>query len=213
MKLRWRIAWLCLYPWLRPILNLRVHGRRNLVPGPKVLAVNHTCNADPILVGLAAACEIHFLAKQELFDYRRWFTWLIRTWNAWPVRRGGADASAIRRCSWLLRNRQTVVLFPEGTRSPSGELQQFRPGIGLLAIQNRVPIVPTHMSGVSRSFVSYIADKDFVRRGCRTRPTRPVPICIRFGEPVRPDGFSDDRPGHVALTQAVEDRIRALAAQ
>lgn len=212
MKLRWRLAWLAVYPWARLLIPLRVTGRNRLRrSGPQILAANHSANVDPILVGLAAGREIHFLAKEELFHYRRWFAWLIRTWNAWPVRRQGGDAAAIRRCSWLLQHGQTLVLFPEGTRSRTGELQPFRPGVGLLAIRNQAPVVPTLISGISRSLISYLTDKDFVRHGYRRRPTNRVPVSVTFGEPVQPTGFADTRTDHIAFTACVEQRLRELA--
>jgi 1-acyl-sn-glycerol-3-phosphate acyltransferase len=212
VKLRWRIAWHALYPWAKLLIPLRVTGRELLLSqGPQILAANHTANVDPILVGLAAGREIHFLAKEELFNYRRWFTWLIRTWNAWPVRRRGGDPQAIRKCAWLLQHRQSLVLFPEGTRSRTGELQRFRPGIGLLAIQNRAPVVPTLISGINRSMLSFLTDRDFARHGHRRRPENPARVRVTFGAPVRPDGFENTRAGHVALTAAVEERMRALA--
>lgn len=213
MKLRWRVAWFALYPWARLLLPLRVSGRENLGQGARILAVNHTTNVDPILVGLAAGQEIHFLAKQELFNVSRVFTWLIRSWNAWPVRRSGGDPQAMRRCSWLLRHRQKVVLFPEGTRSKTGELTPFRPGIGLLSVTNRVPVIPTLVSGTSRSMISYLADRDFVKRGYRRKPTRPVTIRVTFGDSVMPDDYTNDRAGQLALTAEVENRMRAMAAK
>jgi 1-acyl-sn-glycerol-3-phosphate acyltransferase len=211
VKLRWRVAWHALYPGVRLALKLRVTGRDNLGPGPQIIASNHVSNVDPIIVGLAARHEVHFLAKEELFLGPKAFAWLIRTFNAWPVRRGAADASAIRRCSWLLRRRQKVVLFPEGTRSRTGAVCQFRPGIGMLAIANRVPIVPVYLGGVSRSMISYVADRDFVRRGFRKKPDRNLGIHVFFGDPVHPDGYSQDRQGYVQLAQAVEERVRAMA--
>lgn len=211
MKLRWRVAWLALYPWARLLLPLRVRGRRNLGPGPQIIAANHTSSLDPVVIGLASAREIHFLAKEELFHGPRAFAWLIRAWNAWPVRRSGGDIQAMRRCSWLLRKRQSLVLFPEGTRSRTGELARFRPGVGMLAITNRAPVVPTFISGLNRSVVSYLTDRDFVKRGLRTKPDRPVTIHITFGEPVLPTGCSNDRAGHVELALTVENRVRQIA--
>jgi 1-acyl-sn-glycerol-3-phosphate acyltransferase len=139
------------------------------------------------------------------------FAWLIRTFNAWPVRRGGADAGAVRHCSWLLQHGQTLVLFPEGTRSKTGQLQPFQPGIGFLALGNRVPVIPVYMGGIDHSNVSYIVDPDFVRRGFRKKPAAPTRIRVSFGAPVMPDGFSADRQGYEELTRVVADRVRALA--
>lgn len=211
MKLRWRVGWLLTYPFARLVLRLRVTGRDNLLAGPQILAANHVSNFDPLIVGMAAAREIHFLAKEELFTESRAFAWLIRTWNAWPVRRGGADSGALKRCSWLLKRKQTVVLFPEGTRSKTGELQRFQPGIGFLALSSRVPVVPVCLAGVNLSNVSYWVDRDFVRRGFRKRPTEPTRIRVSFGTPVFPDGFSRDRAGYDGLAQTVAESVRLLA--
>lgn len=211
MKLRWRIAWLATYPWAKLLLGLRVFGRERLVRGAQIIAANHTSNFDPLIVGWAAAREIHFLAKEELFRARRAFAWLIRSWNAWPVRRGGSDAKAIRQCCWLLERRQALVLFPEGTRSGSGEMARFKPGIGMLALACGVPVVPTCITGMSRSIVSYLVDRDFVRRGLRRKPECPAGITVSFGEPVFPAGFSRDRSGYQALAAEVELRVRKLA--
>jgi 1-acyl-sn-glycerol-3-phosphate acyltransferase len=201
------------YAFGQVVLKVRVTGRNKLVPGPQILASNHVCNFDPLLVGLGARREVHFLAKEELFKASRWFDWLIRTYNAWPVRRGGADAAAIRSCSWLLGKRQTIVLFPEGTRSKTGDINRFKPGIGMLAITNQIPVVPVHLGGVSRSIISYLVDRDFVKRGYRKKPKRNEGIRIAFADPVHPEGYAADRQGYEDLAQEVEKRVRELAAK
>jgi 1-acyl-sn-glycerol-3-phosphate acyltransferase len=175
-----------------------------------ILAANHVSNIDPVVIGMAAARELHFLAKEELFTASRAFAWLIRSFNAWPVRRGGADRAAIERCAWLLERRQTLVVFPEGTRSRTGEIAPFRPGVGLLAVTGRVPVVPVCLAGLDRSILSYWVDRDFVRRGLRRKPPYPVTVDVSFGEVVKPDGFPSDRAGFAEFSRVVEERVRAL---
>jgi 1-acyl-sn-glycerol-3-phosphate acyltransferase len=211
LRLHWWLAWHGLYPLARLLVGLRVRGRERLVRGPQILAANHVSNIDPVIVGLAAKREVHFLAKEELFLASRFFAWLIRAWNAWPLRRGVGDAGAIKRCSSLLQAGHTVVLFPEGGRSKTAELLEFRAGIGLLSQMNRVPVVPVHVGGVATSTVSWLVDKDFVKRGLRARPKKSTPIRVTFGEPVRPDGFREDREGQVELAREVENRVRLMA--
>jgi 1-acyl-sn-glycerol-3-phosphate acyltransferase len=210
LKLRWRIAWAAIYPLARFLVNLRVSGREKLSYGPQILASNHVSNADPVIVGLASARELHFLAKEELFRASRLFDWLIRTWNAFPVRRGAIDPGTIKHCSRLLRRKQTLLLFPEGTRSRTGEIARFRPGIGLLAVSSQAPVVPMLIAGLDRSWVSYMADTDFVRRGLRRKSRTPTPVHVVFGEPVSPCGFSRSRQGYEELTSEVEQRVRKL---
>jgi len=199
------------YAFGQIVLKVRVTGRNKLVPGPQILASNHVSNFDPLLVGLGARREVHFLAKEELFNASRLFAWLIHTYNAWPVRRGGGDPAAMKRCSWLLGKRQTIVLFPEGTRSRTGDLTPFKPGIGMLAITNHVPVVPVHLGGVSRSIIAYLVDRDFVARGLRRKPRRNEGIRIAFADPVYPRGFAADRQGYEDMTQEVEKRVREMA--
>jgi len=182
------------------------------VRGAQIIAANHTSNFDPLIVGWAVAREIHFLAKEELFRAGKAFGWLIRGWNAWPVRRGGSDAAAIRQCCWLLGRGQTLVLFPEGTRSCTGQIARFKPGIGLLALASGAPVVPTFIGGMDKSIVSYWVDRDFVRRGLRKRPKQTTGITVRFGKPVLPRGFSRNRDGYQALAAEVESQIRRMAA-
>lgn len=210
MRLKWRAAWLAIYPWAKLALRLRVKGRERLVPGAQILAANHVSNADPLIVGWAAAREVHFLAKEELFKVSRLFEWLIRNWNAWPVRRGAGDATAMRRCRRLLSQGQTVVLFPEGTRSRTGEMAAFRPGVGMLAITSGVPAVPTCIRGMERTLVSHLVDRDFVREGFRARPMLNQAIELVFGEPVWPGRFGHSREQYELMAGEIEDRVRKL---
>lgn len=212
MKLRWRLAWLLTYPLAKILLNLRVEGKRNLssCQGGLIIAANHTSNFDPLILGWAAAREIYFLAKEELFRYRP-FAWLIRAWNALPVGRGEIDLRAVRLCSRVLRHRQTLVLFPEGTRSKTGEMASFKRGVGMLALINQVPVIPTHIAGMESSIVSYLVDRDFVRLGIRKKPAHSGKIRVRFGNAVLPKGFTRDRQGYQGLTALIEERVRALA--
>lgn len=215
VKLRWHLAWLLTYPLAKLLFNLRVVGRENLTAGAAqtktgmIIAANHTSNFDPLIIGWAAAREIYFLAKEELFRSRP-FAWLIKSWNALPVQRRGIDIKAFRRCSLLLRHQKTLVLFPEGTRSKDGSLTRFKPGVGMLAVLNSVPVVPAHISGLSHSLLSYLVDRDFARLGLRHKPKSRIPIRVKFGQPILPQGFSRDRQGYEQLTAQVEERIRWL---
>ncbi len=213
MKLRWRIAWLLSYPWVKILLCLRVEGREYFKKvdnkSGMIVAANHTSNFDPLILGWAIGREIYFLAKEELFNYRP-FAWLIRSWNTLPVARGGFDIGAIKRCSQLLRRGKILVLFPEGTRSKTGELNRFKPGAALLALLNQVPVVPCHISGMSRSIVAYWVDRDLVRLGFRRKPIGCSSIRVRFGQPILPEGFVRNRNGYAQLTAVIETRVREL---
>lgn len=209
MRWRWRLAWFFTYPLAKAFLGLRVVGREQLVPGGQIIAANHTSNFDPLILGWAAGRDVYFLAKEELFRYRP-FAWLIKSWNALPVGRSGIDISAIRSCGKVLKRKQTLVLFPEGTRSKNGKIGTFKSGVGMLAVMNRVPVVPARICGLAQSMVSYWVDKDFVQQGLRRKPRSPVTIEVRFGFPVFPDDYEANRQGYERLTAEVFRRVCAL---
>jgi hypothetical protein len=81
----------------------------------------------------------------------------------------------------------------------------------MLAITNHVPVVPVHLGGVPRSIISYLVDRDFVKRGYRKKPQRNEGIRIAFADPVYPTNYTPDRQGYVDLAQEVEKRVRAMA--
>lgn len=127
-----------------------VRGREN-VPrtGGLIVASNHISFFDPPLVGTAAVRELHFLAKEELFRPPV-LGWLIRTYNAIPIRRGVADLSGMAKAMDVLREGKALIMFPEGSRMRDGELHPARPGVGMLAVGTDALIVPCCISGSDR---------------------------------------------------------------
>ena len=90
--------------------------------------------------------RIHWLGKKELFD------WPIVGWTAahggvHPVDRGAADVEAFRLAQRILDEGNILFVFPEGTRSPDGSLQEARDGLALLALRTGAPIVPLGIAG------------------------------------------------------------------
>jgi len=126
-----------------------VHGREHVPKtGAVIVASNHISFWDPLLVGTAAIREQHFLAKGELFAPP--LGWLIRAYNAIPIRRGMADLSGLAKARDVLRAGRSLILFPEGTRARDGELRQARPGLGVLAVSTDALVVPTSIMGSNR---------------------------------------------------------------
>ena len=126
-----------------------VHGREHVPKsGAVIVASNHVSFWDPLLVGTAAIREQHYLAKEELF--RGLLGWLIRAYNAIPIRRGTADLSGLAKAKDVLRSGRSLILFPEGTRARGNELRPARPGLGVLAVATDAFIVPTSILGSDR---------------------------------------------------------------
>jgi len=134
----------------RIILVLRrweVRGASNLpMEGGVVLVANHVSYWDPVVVGCAINRRIHFMAKSELFDIPVLST-IIRALGTFPVRRDKSDRAAIRTAIKLLEEGHVVGVFPEGTRSHSGELLKPHLGAAMLALKAGVPMLPVAVRG------------------------------------------------------------------
>lgn len=182
----------------RVLFGLRTTGRRHLRFRENCLfASNHRSYADPPLVGCTLEREIWFLAKTELFA-NRLFARLIRAYHAIPIDRAELDRSTVRTVESLLGEGESVLMFPEGTRSRDGRLQEFKPGIGLIALRGGAPIVPVHISGSDRL------------RDCLLRRRR---LEVRIGPPIRiPRGYRpDDRKrDYRILASMIHEELRML---
>jgi 1-acyl-sn-glycerol-3-phosphate acyltransferase len=141
---------LCVRAFVGPLTGWKVSGVEKVPPqGGLIVAANHISFWDPPLIACACPRELHFLAKEELFA-----TWglggLIRGVNAIPIRRGVADLAGLKRAVEVLQRGGALLMFPEGSRMRDGQLHPARPGVGLLAHQADVSIVPCYISGSNR---------------------------------------------------------------
>jgi len=170
-----------LYAILKPLavavmrLLFRVEGRGGeQVPaqGPVLLVANHSSFLDPPLVGGMTPRPLSFMAKAELFRVPLLGA-LIKRLNARPVRREGADASALRTALRILQEGGVLLMFPEGTRGPEGTLREPKPGAAMLAVMSGASVVPVHVRGSGRAWP----------RGQRL--PRPAKVTVTFGAPMR----------------------------
>lgn len=135
---------------VRVVSSWEVRGSEHIPrTGGLIVASNHISFFDPPLIGIAAVRELHFLAKEELFRPPV-FGWLIRTYNAIPIRRGVADLSGLTKAMDVLKGGRSLIMFPEGSRMRDGELHPARPGVGMLAVGTDARIVPCYISGSDR---------------------------------------------------------------
>ena len=164
----WPLAAVC---WLlfRLLFHWRVSGLENVPQGGAIIAPNHQSIWDIPLVALAlAGRRTYFIAKSELFR-NQIFARIIRTLLAFPVRRGAPDRAAIRYAIEILKQGELLTIFPEGTRSKTGELKEAEAGLSLIAARAQVPIVPVGIKGTRQMF----SREKFL-------PT----VEIHFGEPI-----------------------------
>ena len=136
----------------RSYLRLNVDGLESLpMEGGTIVAVNHQSHLDVPLMGLAMPREARFPGKAELFTS----SFLLRTFllnlGGFPIVRGEGDRKAISLSESILQRGDVLVLFPEGTRTRSGEISTFHRGLGVLSIRTGSPIVPAAIKGSGNS--------------------------------------------------------------
>ncbi len=158
MRFFYFIAQIILKSIFSVFYGLKVLGRiEETYQTPVIFASNHQAFIDPLVIGSVIRQEIFYFAKQEIFE---WFFIrdLARFFNAFPTKRGNFDMEAIRFTKRILQGGQSLLMFPEGTRSKTGDLQEARSGVAMLAFQNKIDIIPIHIHGtfrLRRSFLRY----------------------------------------------------------
>ncbi|HHN47118.1 MAG TPA: 1-acyl-sn-glycerol-3-phosphate acyltransferase [Planctomycetes bacterium] len=184
------------------LFGLRLRGRES-VPrsGGFIIACNHQSFMDPVIAGLVAGPrrQIHYMARRTLFFPP--FSWLIRTYNAFPIERSRGDFSALENAAARLRAGLPVLVFPEGTRTPDGKLQKVRSGAARLSLAAGVPILPCYIHGAYRAWP---------RTRMFFRPIRGMEVSV--GEPLQPEGKSASRSDREKLTARLQNALAAMEA-
>jgi 1-acyl-sn-glycerol-3-phosphate acyltransferase len=189
------------------ITRVRVEGAIDDIPkeGPVILAANHASNADAVILGAwlteRLGRRIHWLGKKEMFDWPI-VGWVFRNGGVHPVDRASADVDAFRLAERVLEEGHVLMIFPEGTRSPTGELQKPKDGLAMIALRSGAPIVPIG-----------IGDTDRVWPKGRTLPRPGGHATMRIGRPFRPadelpEGL-DRKSAKAAATDLIMRRIAA----
>jgi 1-acyl-sn-glycerol-3-phosphate acyltransferase len=177
-------------------VHVEVKGTDRIPAGPCIFAANHTSSADaPAVVG-AIPRRIAILLKRSLFD------WPIvgqafHLAHFIPVDRFNRESAieSVDKAIEALRNGQSFLIYPEGTRSPDGRLQQFKKGTAVMAIKSGVPVVPVACSGAHR-----VMEK-------RKLIIHPGKIVVEFLDPVDSAAYSLEN--REALVQKIHDRVAA----
>lgn len=202
-QLWYYIGWIVWTFVFRVLVPLRVRGAEHIPPsGPLILAANHIGGLDPFALAKACPRWTHFLAKEELFR-NPFVAYVIRQWGAIPIDRSAADLGSARAALQVLRAGQVLAIFPEGTRSLTGELGPIGPGTVNLALKRRVPIVPAIIQGTPRAWPA----GGLIPRG--------RPVLIVFGPPLRLWELlrSDTEASREDGARLLRERMLALAEQ
>jgi 1-acyl-sn-glycerol-3-phosphate acyltransferase len=183
------------------IWPLRVRGRE-YVPrtGAAIIVCNHLSLVDPFVVGYASERIVNFMGKEELFRVPV-VGFLIRKVGGFPVDRSRRDPAAMRTALQVLRSGELLGMFPEGTRSTTGNMLEFRTGAARLAARTEVPLIPVAVHNTNKAMPP----------GKLLRPAR---IAVRFGEPFELTELYDRNDKGDAMERAlatIKERIEALA--
>ena len=198
-------AWVSVH--LKLLERLDVVGREYLPAGPPfVLVANHASHMDALVLATLLprrlrACTFPVAAGDTFFETPVRAAFSANLLNALPMWRRHAGRHAIGELrDRLLGQPCGLILFPEGTRSRSGQMGRFKPGLGMLVAGRPVPVVPCLLSGTAEAWP---ATARLPRPGCAIRAA--------IGPPLRFDDVADDREGWEAVATATEGAVRALA--
>jgi len=137
---------------IKPWYRIEVIGLENFPKdGGVLLCTNHIHNFDPLVVGITAPRPVHFMAKEEIFKVPVLGN-VVRKCNAFPVKRGMGDREALRSGLKVLKDGYVFGLFPEGTRSRTGEIGKGLSGAGFFALRTDANVLPCAIIGPYKSF-------------------------------------------------------------
>jgi long-chain acyl-CoA synthetase len=181
----------------RTIWRLEIFGAENIPKNGHILCVNHASYLDAFVMAASVPAALRkdlffvgFRAYFELFAIRN----IIKFIRVIPIDPGTHLVEAMQACSHVLRNDKIICIFPEGQRSIDGKVKEFKKGVGILAKELNVPIVPACITG---SYESWPRTKPF---------PRPHPIRVTFGRP-----FEFEELKREGLRSGARDDYEAVA--
>lgn len=172
-----------------PLYRIKIIGKDNVPKkGAVIICSNHISNLDPPVVGITSPRDIHFMAKGELFE-NRFLRKLLLGIQAFPVKRGLSDRNALRKGLEILKNGETLGLFPEGTRSKDGEIGKALAGAGFFALRSEAEIVPCLIIGPYKPFKR---------------------LTVIYGKPMNIKHYRENRTSAKDTAEAIMNEIRIL---
>lgn len=184
----------------RLLSTVEVTGLEN-VPrqGQLIIIGNHTSWLDPLLFGAFLPRRIVFMSKKENFA-NPIARLVVSAYGVFPVDRGNVDRSAITRTSEVLEAGGALGMFPEGTRSRSGEMRRAKAGTVLVALRHSTPILPVGIAGAHHGLFTPLL---------RLRRPR---FGLAIGQPFTLPHTDTDTLHKESLSRLTDDVMRPLAA-
>jgi 1-acyl-sn-glycerol-3-phosphate acyltransferase len=201
-SIRYLIQRMLLLPFTEAMVHPDVEGREwvKQLERPVIFAANHSSHADTSLILYSLTDQardrtVVAAAADYWFKHRILGNIVSLFLNTFPFSRTGGAQAQLHSSSQLLKSGWNLVLFPEGSRSPDGRIQEFKPGVGFLARETGTPVVPLHIQGAFQVMPRH--------------QQLPVPgkVRVRIGKPMTPTREEDTRE----FTARVENAVRTLA--
>ena len=181
----------------------RVHISGSLAIPPRqgaVIICNHRCPLDPSFIALTVSRVVHWMVAKEYCEDPA-LRWLLRTCGAIPVSRAGSDTAATKMAIRLAQNGELVGMFPEGRINTTDEtLLPGRPGVAMIALKARVPVVPCCIHG---------APYDGTTLGCLLMPAS---VKLIIGRPIDLTPYYDRDGEREVLEELTRLFLREVAA-
>jgi 1-acyl-sn-glycerol-3-phosphate acyltransferase len=175
------------------VAPVRVYGAGRVpAQGGLVVACNHFSWIDPPVLGAASPRTLYFMAKVEAHRVPG-LGQLMRSFGAFPVRRGESDRDAVRIMRAIVRDGNALGMFAEGSRQRSGVPGPVQPGAAMVAINEAAPLVPVAIHGSHTWRVGNFH-----------------PVSVAFGEPLEFDGLPRGGRGYKEASLQIERKIREL---
>jgi 1-acyl-sn-glycerol-3-phosphate acyltransferase len=128
----------------------QVKGRENVPKqGPFIIVCNHLHVVDPPIVAVSVKLKTVIMAKEELFR-QRWSRFWVKNYGTFPVQRHGLDRAALRQAEYWLKEGVSLLMFPEGKRSSTIQIQPALHGSALIALRLGVPVLPVSITGTEK---------------------------------------------------------------
>ncbi len=142
------ILWLLIKIFWR----MEIIGIENLPEnGGLIIASNHVSYLDPAVIAASLNRKVYFITKKEVFK-NTFIGFILKNLNAFPVDRENVDILAFKKAINILREEKILGIFPEGTRSSDGELQELKLGTIKIAMKTGAPILPVGIIGTHKIY-------------------------------------------------------------
>ena len=146
MKLSYFLVYCLARGFFKTFFRLKIYGQEHVHAGPGLLIANHTSFYDPPILSISCSEEVHFLAKESLFEVPL-LGRLIQVLNTHPLTNDATDMHVLRQMIRFLGEGKKLIIFPEGSRSEDGTLQPFERGFSFLAKKAKCTVFPCYIGG------------------------------------------------------------------